>query len=135
MKAAAFVVVVLLAFLTGYALCSYRAYGVLYPELFRSERVSSAALFVRYIDLIDQGDTARLRAILAVTARIDLGKDPPSATMSWQNFLTGPFERSADVLAYTHSATDTTEAGVRSALAKICASPPNTNSYHVACGS
>ena len=135
MKAAAFVVVVLLAFLTGYALCSYRAYGVLYPALFRSERVNSASLFVRYIDFIDQGDTARLRAILAATAKLDLWKDPPSAALSWQSFLTGPFDNPFEIIAYTRRATDATEAGVRSALAKICVSPPDTTSYHVACGS
>ena len=134
MKNVAILFSLAISFWLGYDLCSYRAYGRIFPEMMRSERVHTASLFVRFVDLIDRGDIAPLRAKLTVIAKTDLMIDPPNIGASWKNLLVGPFERFEKGLDSIRNDTASVETEARSGLAQICRDAPATDSYRTACG-
>ena len=134
MKNVAIFISLTISFWLGYDLCSYRAYGRIIPEMLRSERVHTASLAVRFVDLIDRGEIAPLRAKLTVIAKTSLLKDPPVSGVPWGNLFAGPFEKFEDALDWTRTDTERVETEARSELARICQSAPATDSYRVACG-
>jgi hypothetical protein len=118
----------------GYALCSYRAYGVLVPELARSQRASTALVLVRFVDVLDRGELAPLRAKLLAVAKENTLPDPPSFRFSFGGFLLGPFETSSGAIGWTRKTTDENLVEISSNLARLCQTSPQTDSYKFICG-
>src|SRR6266850_2209538 len=92
MKRLAVAIGFLAAFWVGYGLCSYRAYGVAFPELAMSQRVHSASIYMRSVELIDRGEIAPLRAKLLGVTKVYVSTPRPTAQFTWKGFLLGPFE-------------------------------------------
>ena len=134
MKRLAVAIGFLAAFWVGYGLCSYRAYGVAFPELAMSQRVHSASIYMRSVELIDRGEIAPLRAKLLGVTKVYVSTPRPTAQFTWKGFLLGPFEDTSYLTVITPQQTEASAADIRTKLARLCQSAPETDSYRFICG-
>jgi hypothetical protein len=134
MRVVAVAIGIVAAFWAGYGLCSYRAYGLVFPELSRSQATSDASFLIRYVDLIDRGDVVSLRAKLLAVAKVNITPSPPTSRFAWKSFFPGPLEDVGGLVASTRHDTDTRIAAIQAELARICENPPATDTYRSICG-
>ena len=134
MKRLAVAIGFIAAFWVGYGLCAYRAYGVTYAQVARSNLVFNASLLMRSVELIDRGETGPLRAKLLGVAKVYASNPSPTSQYTWKSFLLGPFEDTSNLAATTPRQTEDNAAAIRAKLDHICQAAPATDSYRLICG-
>jgi hypothetical protein len=128
-------VLMFVAFLGGYALCTWRFNTQVFPALEEFHFLNNAYDSAQIAGVIDSGDIARAREKLLVRASVE-SKPLPSlgdTPYQWQGFFTGPFENGDVVLQMLRNSQSGMRSDLSQRLIELCAKSPDTKATRNVC--
>jgi hypothetical protein len=125
---------VIVAFLGGYALSSWRFNTRVLPALLDSYNLHDADFSAHVASNLDGGDTTKAREKLLLKAAVDSKSVPLGPTpFQWKGIFTAPFEDVDAVLRILRDADEGTRRDLSQRMSELCANSQDTKAVRYAC--